>query len=166
MEWKPAFNISLLKTETKNPSMVSTHASFDFLSEPLGLGRWWWVTDQQDSSHQSLRTLPDNSFITRYTFVFTWRRGTTFLWHWVRFSCLLTYVYIYICFSGSSWTISVKSQEQWSVIIVEFISASWLAVTLASNHECWRNCCNYITFTLTAWRMTAEGEEKVTEWDW
>lgn len=36
-EREPASSISLLKNKTKNPSIVSTPMSFEFLSEPSGL---------------------------------------------------------------------------------------------------------------------------------
>ena len=127
--------------------------SFEFLLKLRG----WWVTGQQAPY---LLTILGHSFITRYTFVLTWRRGTTFLCHWVRFSCacaLSLSLFFFVVLVGQFLS---NHRRKGCVITVQFTSASWLTVTLGprfmgsqanliSNVR--GNGCNSVTFTLTAW---------------
>lgn len=74
------------KNKNKKPSSISTLVSFEFL-----LKLWDWRETGQQALY--LLTILTNSLTIRYTFVFTWRRGTTFLHHWVRFSCALSFLW-------------------------------------------------------------------------
>ena len=62
--------------------------SFEFLSELLGL-----VSDKSAGFLTGEPANPPGQFITRYTFVFPGKRGTTFFCHWVRLSYALSFFF-------------------------------------------------------------------------